>query len=277
MNNFDEIYKGIVKNIMENGYEELNQRTGHKTKALPGISFSIDLEKDGFPLLTLRKIPIKSFVAEQMFFLSGENDINLFLSKHTKIWNDFSKDGILEAAYGFRWRNFFGRDQVKMLIEQLKVDPSSRQALVVTWDPGSDGYGGTKKLNIPCPFTFTVNIINGRLNLQNIVRSNDVMLGLPFDVAGFALLQYILAQEIGVRVGVYSHFCSHGHVYDTHYEGAVELLKRANNHEPVRFWAPWDSFRRAEKCDETLLNKVVDILNKQYYPLDKIEGLKIIL
>ena len=277
MKTFDETYKEIISNIIENGYEEFNQRTGHKTKALPGLSFSIDLEKDGFPLLTLRRIPIKMFVAEQMFYISGKNDTNLFLNKHTKIWNEFSKDGILEAAYGFRWRNYFKRDQLQCLIDQLKNDPSSRQAVVITWSPDDDGYSGTKKMNLPCLFSFTCNIINGRLNMQNFVRSQDMILGFPSDVAGFCLLQYILAQEIGVKVGQYSHFCSHGHVYDTHYEGANELLKRTNNHEPVRFWAPRDSFTRAEKCDETLLNEIVNILDKQYKPLEKIEGLKIIL
>ena len=105
MTTFDTIYQGIVKKIMEEGIEELNERTGHKTKALPGITFQMDIEKDGFPLLTLRKQPLKSPIAEQVWFIQGEKDTT-FLRKFTKMWDPFTEeDGTLSTAYGFRWKN----------------------------------------------------------------------------------------------------------------------------------------------------------------------------
>ena len=110
MTSFDTIYQNIIKKIMEEGAEELNVRTGHKTKAIPGITFSIDIEKDGFPLLTLRKQPIKSPIAEQCWFISGEKGLN-FLRKFTKIWDVFAEDdGTLSSAYGWSLRPPFRCD-----------------------------------------------------------------------------------------------------------------------------------------------------------------------
>lgn len=211
MTKFDQIYQGMIKAIMTLGTEELNkskqagsERATYYTKALPGMHLSVDLEKDGFPLLTLRKIPVKLFVAEQAWFIIGSRKPEDFLRKYTKIWDAFTNpNDVVTVAYGYRWRKYFGRDQIKMLIDLLKAEPGSRHGVVVTWDPANDGLTLFKKKNIPCPYTFTVNIIGGRLHLHNMVRSNDMILGIPHDVAGFALLQCILAQEIGVRPGVY--------------------------------------------------------------------------
>src|SRR3989338_5255336 len=176
MTTFDTIYQGLIKKIMDEGIEELNVRTGHRTRALPGLHFQLDLERDGFPLLTLRKNPIKSPIAEQVWFLSGDKDTE-FLRKYTKMWDEFIEpDGTISYAYGYRWRYHFKRDQLNNLVTLLQKDPSSRHGVIVTWDPGDDGLGGTPKKNVPCPFAFTVNIIGGRLHLHNIIRSNDMML-----------------------------------------------------------------------------------------------------
>ena len=167
MTTFDTIYQGIIKKIMEEGIEELNERTGHKIKILPGVQFQIDVERDGFPVLTLRKNPIKSPIAEQVWFITGDKDTN-FLRKYTKMWDEFiEEDGTITSAYGYRWRHHFGRDQLGQLIKHLEKEPHSRQGVIVTWDPSDDGlYGeglkGTYKKNAPCPFTFTVNIIFSR-------------------------------------------------------------------------------------------------------------------
>ncbi|MFT5281174.1 MAG: thymidylate synthase, partial [Flavobacteriaceae bacterium] len=157
MTTFDQIYKNILNDIYTNGISEKNNRTGHETKALPGIHFSTDIEKDGFPLLTLRKIPIKLCIAEQMWFISGSRKPADFLRDYTKIWDDFTNPGdVVTVAYGYRWRKHFGRDQLKMLIELLEKDPSSRHGVVITWDPKTDGLGDIARKNIPCPYTFTV-------------------------------------------------------------------------------------------------------------------------
>ncbi len=276
MTTFDTIYQNLIKKIIEDGVEELNARTGHKTKSLPGITFQIDLERDGFPILTLRKQPIKSPIAEQIWFIQGEKDTT-FLRKFTKMWDEFiEEDGSLSSAYGYRWRKHFGKDQLEKLVELLQNEPSSRHGVVITWDPKDDGYGGTPKKNVPCPYTFTVNIIGGRLNLHNIVRSNDMMLGCPFDTFGFALLTHILAQKLKVKTGVYTHSISNAHIYDTHYTGAKELSKRTNEHKNIFPVFPENMFERAENKDEKLVNEIYDSLNQYYKPSEPIGGLDII-
>jgi thymidylate synthase len=278
MTTFDRIYQDLVRDIMENGIVEFSERTGHETRVRVGYHFQFDIEKDGFPLLTLRKSPIKMFVAEQIWFLSGARKPEDFLRDYTKIWDDFTNPGdVVTVAYGYRWRKHFGRDQIGLLVELLEKEPSSRQAVVVTWDPGNDGLSLVKKKNVPCPYTFTINIVGGRLHMHNIIRSNDVMLGCPADVAGFALLQCMLAQRLGVKPGIYSHSISNAHIYDIHYPGAQELLSRTNDHPKVTLALPEDSFRRAEKKDPKLLEEIVENLTKQYNPMDPITGLKIVL
>ncbi len=277
MTKFDEIYKNILKNIMENGIEELNVRTGKKTKALPGVQFQIDIERDGFPILTLRKNPFKSAISEMVWFISGEKDTT-FLRKFTKMWDAFmEEDGTLTTAYGYRWRHAFGRDQLGELVKLLEEDPSSRHGVVVTWDPREDGYGGIPKKNVPCPYTFTVNIIGGRLHLHNIIRSNDMILGTPFDTFGFSLLLCILAQKLNVRPGIYTHSISNAHIYDNHYDGANEIISRTNDHPNIHITLPENTYNRAMKLDEDLIKEILEPIQEKYNPMPAIEGLTITL
>lgn len=277
MTTFDAIYRDIIKKILDQGVEELNERTGKKTKALPGVSFQIDIEKDGFPILTLRKNPFKSAIAEMVWFISGEKNTT-FLRKFTKMWDLFlEEDGTLAAAYGYRWRHAFDRDQLGALIKLLEEEPSSRHGVIITWDPREDGYGGIPKKNVPCPYTFTVNIIGGRLHLHNIVRSNDMILGCPFDTFGFSLLLCILAQKLGVKPGIYTHSISNAHIYDNHYEGAEELISRDNDHLNIKLSLPPNVYERAERLDEKLVPEILEPLLAQYNPLPPIEGLTIAL
>jgi thymidylate synthase len=278
MAEFDKAYKSLLKDIMTKGVEEVNRRTGHATKALPGLSFSADLEKDGFPLLALRKIPTKIFIAEQIWFISGARKPEIFLRDFTRIWDDFTNPGdVVTVAYGYRWRRHFGRDQLGMLVKLLQKDPSSRHGVVITWDPASDGLGGISKGNVPCPYTFTVNIIGGRLNLMNVVRSNDMILGFPHDVAGFALLQTMLAQKLGVKPGVYTHVIANAHVYDIHYDAAKEMIKRAGNSKKIKLELPEKSYDRAEAKDSLLVEEINNSIVAQYEPGEPISGLKIVL
>ncbi len=278
MAHFDKLYQQMLKRIMDEGTKELSERTGHETTAIPGLHFSIDVEKDGFPLLTLRKLPIKMFVAEQIWFIAGLRKPADFLRDYTKIWDSFTNPGdVVTVAYGYRWRRHFGRDQLGLLVELLKKEPSSRHGVVVTWDPSADGLSLFKKKNVPCPYTFTVNIIGGRLHLHNIVRSNDMLLGFPSDVAGFALLQHILAQKLGVKVGVYSHSISNAHLYDNQYEAAKELISRKDKHRAINVSLPKNAYDRAEKKDRDLVEEIAENIQAQYNPLPAITGLKIVL
>ena len=276
MTQFDQQYREGILRIMNEGFEETNERTGHKTKIIPGLTFELD---NGFPLLTLRKIPIKIFVAEQIWFIMGSNNPDDFVNKFTKIWEDFTEeDGTIPAAYGYRWRHAFGRDQLGLLVEHLQGKPGSRHGVVVTWDPREDGLGNPKgKKNVPCPYTWTANIIGNKLHVHSIVRSNDMMLGCPHDVAGFALLQAILAGKLGVQPGKLTHSISNAHIYDIHYQQAWELVERENNHPAVHFEAQPDYFDRAEAGDESLVMEIADSLERQYQPMRPIKGMKIVL
>lgn len=278
MNTFDKTYQDILKRIMQDGIRELNERTGLETASIPGLTFQHDIEKDGFPILTLRSIPVKMFIAEQVWFLSGSRKPEDFLRDYTKIWDIFTNPGdVVTVAYGYRWRKHFGRDQIKALVDLLEKEPSSRHGVVVTWDPSSDGLGGVAKKNVPCPYTFTVNILGGRLHLHNIVRSNDMILGAPADIAGFALLQMILAQRLGVKPGIYTHTISNAHIYSNHYEGAEELIKREVIHPRVDVVLPENTFARAEKKDKELVDELIEQVKSQYNPQAAITGLKIAL
>jgi thymidylate synthase len=276
MTQFDQQYKDAILQILNEGFEEHNERTGHKTKIIPGITFHLD---NGFPLLTLRSIPIKIFVAEQIWYIMGSNKPDDYVKKFTKIWDDFTEaDGTVAAAYGYRWRKAFGRDQLGLLMKHLADQPGSRHGVVITWDPREDGLGNPEaKKNVPCPYTFTVNIIGNKLHIHSVIRSNDMMLGCPHDVAGFALLQAILAAKLGVQPGKLTHTISNAHIYDTHYQQAWELVERDNNHPPIYFNAQPNYYDRAEQGDETLVEEIAGIIKKQYHPLPAIKGMKIVL
>lgn len=276
MTPFDKKYQKLLQSIMDHGIEELNERTKHGVKALPGQTLEIEAG-EGFPLLTLRKIPVKAFIAEQIWFLTGSRRPKEFLTKYTKIWDLFTNfDGVISTAYGYRWRHHFGRDQIELLIKLLEKEPSSRHAVVVTWDPASDGLSSTfKKANIPCPYTFTINIIGGQLHMHNIVRSNDMILGCPMDIAGFALLQRILAARLGVKVGKYTHSISNAHIYDNHYEAAKELISRKNQHPMIEIECQKNYYERATKGDDQLLIDLAGQFETQYQPDAAIKGLVI--
>lgn len=276
MSQFDEQYKAALEKLMNDGHEEVNKRTGHKTKSLPGMTFEIEEE---FPLLTLRRIPIRIFVAEQIWFISGSRRPEEFLKNHTNIWDDFTNiNGIVTAAYGYRYRHYFGRDQLSKLIELFEKDPSSRHGVVSAWDPASDGLEAKPiRKNVPCPFVYVVNIIDGRLNMHNVVRSNDMILGCPHDAAGFALLQRFLAARLGVKAGKYTHSISHAHIYDVHYHAAEELISRKAVHPPVELKLRKNDFSLAENLSESLFERITKKLESQYEPQPPIKGLPIVL
>ncbi len=277
MTKFDSLYLHTIKRIYHEGADVFGERQQIWTKALPGVTFDLEPAK-GFPILTLRKIPIRLFVAEQVWFIMGEKHTK-WLRQFTKIWDDFAEeDGTIETAYGYRWRHHFGRDQLLEMVAHLKTEPTSRQAVVAMWDPASDGLTAPKKKNVPCPFTFTVNIIDDKLNLHLIIRSNDMMLGNPHDTAGFALLQAMLAQELGVGVGKLTISISHAHIYGNHYEQVEELLRRQEHEHPEIFCKlPEKSFQRALEGDVELVKEITDMFKNQYFPAGNVKKMEIVL
>lgn len=276
-NQFDVQYSALLKEILEHGFEEKNLRTGHVCKSLPGMMMKFDLA-EGFPLLALRKIPLKVFIAEQIWFLMGHKNL-AFLQRFTKIWDDFAEENnCVESAYGYRWRKHFGRDQIDGLIKLLEKDPTSRHGVILMWDPADDGLAsGTVKKNVPCPYTFTVQIIGGELCLHLMIRSNDMMLGNPHDVAGFAVLQYFLAEKLSVPVGFLTISISNAHIYDIHFDQAREIVSRGIVHPPIPFTCPKDALGRAEEGDESLVEEIFGQLKENYHPQESLGKMKIVL
>ena len=274
MTPFDAQYQTAIRDILEHGIDQPNPWSGRTPRMLPGVTLRVDTE-ESFPLLTLRKIPLKLFIAEQLWFLQGSNDPT-WLRQFTPVWDSFREDdGMIKAAYGYRWRKHFGRNQIEMLMDHLAQNPSSRHGVIITWDPADDGLRADAKKNLPCPYSFTVNIAGGRLHLHNIIRSNDMVLGCPHDAAGFALLQSILAERLGVRPGIYTHSISNAHIYDNHFNAAREIIARANEHLPIKLVVPPGSYDRAVNGDAALVQELFDQLKSQYQPMDSIKDIPI--
>ncbi|HAL49854.1 MAG: Thymidylate synthase [Candidatus Uhrbacteria bacterium GW2011_GWD2_41_121] len=277
MTTFDRVFRDAIAKIMFEGEEIFSERTGISTRAVPGLTYEL-YPAQGFPLLTLRKIPVQLFVSEAVWMITGDKNI-AFMQRFTKIWDAFAEeDNTMECAYGYRWRHHFGRDQLIDLVEHLKIEPSSRQGVVMMWDPADDGLMAPKKKNVPCPFSFTVNIIGNKLNLHLIIRSNDMMLGNPHDTAGFALLQAMLAQELEVGVGKFTVSISHAHVYGNHYEQALTMLERMPHlHDEIKLELPPQSFRRALEKDVELVHEITALLSDQYKPMKALKKMEIAL
>lgn len=275
MHTFDRIYLDAINRIYKEGSDIYSDRTKYHTKALPGVTFDID-PAQCFPLLSVRKIPIRLFVSEVIWMITGKKELD-WIRQFTKVWDDFAEeDGTMATAYGYRWRHHFGRDQLIDLIEHLRDEPSSRQGVVVMWDPADDGLRAPKKKNVPCPFCWTANIIDNKLNLHLIIRSNDMILGNPHDTAGFALLQAILAQELGVGVGKLTVSISHAHIYENQYEQTEELLNREDHaHADILCNLPENSFKRALEADVDLVKEISRMFRDQYQPQEAVKKMQI--
>lgn len=275
MTTFDRQYIDTLRRVYAEGETVFSDRTGYSTKALPGVTFEIEPGK-GFPLLTVRKMFPKFFCAEIVWFISGHKHAG-FLQQFTKGWDEFLEpDGTIETAYGYRWRHHFGRDQLLDLVEHLRAEPTSRQGVVMMWDPSSDGLIAPKKKNVPCPFCWTANIIGGKLNLHIVIRSNDMVLGNPNDIADYALLQAMLAQELGVAIGKLTVSISHAHIYENQFEVVEDLLSReVPPHPEIECRLPEKSFQRALQADAALVSELVDMFRSQYSPLAPMKKMQI--
>ncbi len=135
----------------------------------------------------------------------------------------------VQAAYGYRWRNHFGRDQIRLAVDALRKDPTDRRVYISAWDPAEDGLGEVGQRNVPCPTSFTFSVMNGELHSSFFLRSSDVFVGLPYDVMGHALLMDAIAHELRIRPGIMHVTLAHAHLYEHHWDLTVEALKQ----EPV--------------------------------------------
>ena len=214
-------YLDALKHIYENGIEETNQRTGVKTKRCFGIT--IDYQ-DGLPF-TSRQVNPGISAAELAWMLSGKKETE-WMKKYCKIWDKFEDSpGIIESAYGFRWRDAFGRDQINSLVELLTRDKSSRQGLVMSWDPRTDGLNDQGKFkNVPCPFAFNVYICNDKLRVIVYQRSADFIAGVPYDMMTYWMLGAAVTEELQVSFWGIQILFGDAHIYETHYNIACKTI-----------------------------------------------------
>lgn len=227
---YNYIYHTLIGAILKANIEE-NQRTGTKIKAIPNCVIGYPIS-DTLPLINTRKMyPVTAF-AELCWTLSGQRKLD-WLQQHTKMWDDFkNKDNEVEAAYGYRWRQMFGRDQLLQGIDALIKDPSDRQIFISAWDNSKDGLGNRWTSNVPCPTCFSLNIIDKKLNLTLFIRSSDVIVGLPYDMLMYSLLLIIITHELrkaglDISYGNIAAALSHAHIYEPHFEIAQDLIDRA--------------------------------------------------
>jgi thymidylate synthase len=251
-------YLDIVKKVLEKG-EKKENRTGTDTIAIAGTIFEHNMQ-DGFPLLTTKKVPFRLVASELEFFIKGITDKKWLQDRDNHIWDEWahpkkapyghseeSKRKMLEerdlgAIYGFQWRNFNapyenhnsnysgkGVDQLKRVVEMLKTNPNDRRMIVSAWNPSMLNEMGLP----PCHYAFQITVINEKLNLLWNQRSVDVMLGLPFNIASYALLLHLLAKESNFEEGKLVGFLADTHIYENHMDGAIEQLTRNPNLYPL--------------------------------------------
>lgn len=170
----------------------------------------------------------------------------------------------VKAAYGYRWRSHFGRDQIRLAIEALRKDHSDRRVYVSAWDPAEDGLGEVGQRNVPCPTSFTFSVLNGELHSSLLLRSSDVFVGLPYDVMGHALLMDAMAQELRLRPGVMHVTLAHAHLYECHWQMAVDALHQ----EPVlpRLQLPGWSVSQIERGPDDYVTRYADEAKQLTWP-----------
>jgi thymidylate synthase len=220
-------YLDLVKQVLETG-EARPDRTGVGTRSLFGHQMRFDLA-DGFPLLTNRRIHLKSVVHELLWFIKGETNIAYLKENGVSIWDEWANErGELGPVYGKQWRRWEtadGRvtDQLRGVIDQIRRDPHSRRLIVSAWNVGDL----PKMALAPCHVMFQFYVHgNGRLSCQLYQRSADLFLGVPFNVASYALLTHMIAQVTGLKPGEFVHTLGDAHLYENHLEQARELLSR---------------------------------------------------
>ncbi len=249
-------YLDLVKYILENG-EKKDDRTGTGTISIFGYQMKFNLE-DGFPLLTTKKVHLKSIIHELLWFISGSTNIRPLVLNDVRIWNDwpFAKYqksnayqgetieefaekikndeafaeawGDLGPVYGKQWRNFDGVDQLSNLIHDIKTNPNSRRLIISAWNPKEVGNMALP----PCHTLMQFYVNDGKLSCQLYQRSGDVFLGIPFNIASYSLFTMMIAQVCGLKPGTFVHTIGDAHIYLNHLEQVNRQLKRTPRELP---------------------------------------------
>ena len=219
-------YLRLLEHVLQNG-EKKEDRTGTGTLSVFGYQMRFNLQ-DGFPLLTTKKIHFKSIVHELLWFIKGSTNVKYLQENGVKIWNEWAdSDGELGRIYGSQWRSWTAEngnriDQLANVIEDIKKTPDSRRLIVSAWNVGD-----LDKMNLPpCHILFQFYVAGGKLSCQLYQRSADIFLGVPFNIASYALLLKMIAQCTGLEAGEFIHTLGDAHIYLNHIEQVKEQLSR---------------------------------------------------
>jgi len=233
-------YLDLMQHVRDNGVEK-SDRTGTGTKSVFGYQMRFDLAK-GFPLVTTKKCHLKSIIHELLWFIKGESNIAYLSENGVKIWDAWAtEDGELGPVYGVQWRNWPSAngetiDQLAQLIHDLKTNPDSRRHIITAWNPSllpdtsispSENAEQGKQALPPCHTLFQFYVLNGKLSCQLYQRSADIFLGVPFNIASYALFTMMIAQVCDLELGDFVHTFGDAHLYLNHMEQVNEQLSRS--------------------------------------------------
>ncbi|RST26814.1 thymidylate synthase [Chryseobacterium lacus] len=226
-------YLELLQHILDNGNEKTD-RTGTGTKSIFGYQLRYDVSQ-GFPLVTTKKVHVKSIIHELLWFLKGDTNVKYLQDHDVKIWNEWAdENGNLGPVYGAQWRSWKGADgnvidQISEVITQIKENPDSRRLIVSAWNVAEV----PNMALAPCHAMFQFYVADGKLSLQLYQRSADVFLGVPFNIASYALLLMMVAQVCELEVGDYIHSFGDVHIYNNHLEQVKKQLSRTPKALPV--------------------------------------------
>ncbi len=257
-------YQDLLKHILENGSDKTD-RTGTGTKSVFGYQMRFNLQ-EGFPLVTTKKIHLPSVIHELLWFIAGDTNIKYLTDNKVRIWNEWAdENGDLGPVYGKQWRswptpNGGSIDQLKTVIEQIKTTPDSRRILVSAWNVGEL----SEMALMPCHALFQFYVADNKLSCQLYQRSADVFLGVPFNIASYALLTHMIAKECELEVGDFIWTGGDTHIYTNHFDQVKEQLTRTPKKLPTLILN--------KEVNSVFDYKAQDIVIEDYDPYPLIKG-----
>jgi thymidylate synthase len=231
-------YLDLLSHVIENGFDR-SDRTGTGTRSVFGYQMRFDLGR-GFPVTTTKKLHLKSIIHELLWFLAGDTNIKYLNDNGVTIWDEWAdENGDLGPVYGKQWRSWPAEDggeidQIRNLLNQIRKNPHSRRLIVSAWNPAEVDQMALP----PCHCLFQFYVSDGKLSCQLYQRSADIFLGVPFNIASYALLTMMVAQVVGLKVGDFVHTLGDAHLYSNHFEQAREQLRRTPKPLPTMWINP---------------------------------------
>ncbi len=227
------VYHDLLQFVLDHGTDR-GDRTGTGTRSVFGYQMRFDLQ-EGFPLVTTKKVHTKSVIHELLWFLKGDSNVKYLQENGVRIWNEWAdENGELGPVYGVQWRSWptaDGRhvDQIQQVIDSIQNNPDSRRHIVNAWNVGEISHMALP----PCHMMFQFYVANGKLSCQLYQRSADLFLGVPFNIASYALLTIMIAQVTGLKPGDFVHTFGDAHIYHNHFEQVKLQLSREERPLPV--------------------------------------------